>query len=284
MSADTQGEAIANPSATDKQLDCGIIMPISATEGRSADHWTEVKSILEECISGIAKPRFRPFLVSDADDVGIIQKRIVQGVYSSDIVVCDVSAKNSNVMFELGMRLAFDKPTVIIKDDATDYSFDTSIIEHIPYPRDLRFPKIVKFKEILANKIAATHAASLSDPDHSTFLKHFGTFKRATIQQEDATRDDLILEMLEDISRSISTRPRPPQTRTPHVPIVTSNLLTDILLDIKSRDPSQSLELSDSLIEKIHREYPNAYKLFPDSNKFSDALRLACAIAKSLTD
>jgi hypothetical protein len=34
-------------------------------------------------------------------------------------------------MFELGMRLAFDKPTVIIKDDKTDYMFDTGIIEHV---------------------------------------------------------------------------------------------------------------------------------------------------------
>lgn len=79
--------------------------------------------------------------MSDADDVGVIQKRIVQGVYGADLIVCDVSCKNSNVMFELGMRLAFDKPTVIIKDDKTDYTFDTGVIEHITYPRDLRFQR-----------------------------------------------------------------------------------------------------------------------------------------------
>jgi hypothetical protein len=71
----------------------------------------------------------------NADDIGVIQKRIVQNLYSSDVIVCDVSGKNPNVMFELGMRLAFDKPTLIVKDDKTDYSFDTGIIEHVPYPR-----------------------------------------------------------------------------------------------------------------------------------------------------
>ncbi len=56
------------------------------------------------------------------------------------IVVCDISARNANVMFELGMRLAFDKPTVIIKDERTPYSFDISSIEHLDYPSDLRYP------------------------------------------------------------------------------------------------------------------------------------------------
>jgi hypothetical protein len=34
--------------------------------------------------------------------------------------LCDVSGKNANVMFELGLRLAFDNPTIIIKDDKTE--------------------------------------------------------------------------------------------------------------------------------------------------------------------
>ena len=81
---------------------------------------------------------------SDVDDHC---NRIIENIYSSDIVICDVSCKNANVMFELGMRLAFDKPTIIIKDDSTGYSFDTSLIEHLEYPRDLRFTSIIKFKE-----------------------------------------------------------------------------------------------------------------------------------------
>ena len=101
---------------------CGIIMPISEIDNCSAEHWVEVQSILRDVIKSAD---FEPNLVSDADDVGIIQKRIVQNVYSNEIVVCDVSGKNPNVMFELGMRLAFDKPTIIIKDDFTNYSFDT---------------------------------------------------------------------------------------------------------------------------------------------------------------
>jgi len=188
--------------ATSK-LACGIIMPISAQPGCSAEHWSEVRSIIEESISIIDAPNFDARLVSDADDVGVIQKRIVQNIYSSEIVVCDVSCKNSNVMFELGMRLAFDKPTVIIKDDQTDYSFDTGIIEHITYPRDLRFSKIVSFKRALAEKVRATYLASL-DPKNSTFLKNFGTFHVASLAQADASPDQMALEMLVDIQKELS--------------------------------------------------------------------------------
>jgi len=42
------------------------------------------------------------------------------------MIVCDISGRNPNVMFELGLRLAFDKPAIIIKDEITPYSFDTS--------------------------------------------------------------------------------------------------------------------------------------------------------------
>jgi hypothetical protein len=157
-----------------KNASCGLVMPISALDGYSAEHWEEVKSIIIEAVDSIKSPKFLVKLVSDADDIGIIQKRIVQNIYTNDIIICDVSGKNPNVMFELGMRLGFDKPVVIVKDDKTDYSFDTGIIEHITYPRDLRFSYIVDFKKTLASKVTGTYKTSINKPDQSPFLKNFG--------------------------------------------------------------------------------------------------------------
>ncbi|MDO8285562.1 MAG: hypothetical protein Q7T69_11200 [Rhodoferax sp.] len=172
-------------------LTCGIVMPISTIDSCSEDHWRDVKLILSEAIEDAG---FQPQLVSDADDVGIIQKRIIQNLYENPVVVCDVSAKNPNVMFELGMRLAFDRPTIIVKDDKTSYSFDTSPVEHLAYPRDLRFSRIVEFKEALSEKIKATYEKSKSDPNFTTFLKHFGTFKVAELKTEVVPQERLLLE------------------------------------------------------------------------------------------
>lgn len=186
-----------------QKLTCGLIMPISTIDGCSAEHWSEVKSIVVDAVEAITEFDFSVRLVSDQEDVGVIQKRIVQNVYNSDVVICDVSCKNPNVMFELGMRLAFDKPTLIIKDDGTDYSFDTGVIEHLNYPRDLRFAKMVAFKQNLAEKVCATYRASLTDVSHS-FLSSFGTFKVAALVQTEASPDQVMMDMLSDLTREVS--------------------------------------------------------------------------------
>lgn len=180
---------------------CGIVMPISTIDDCSEGHWTEVQSILTDAISSAG---FEGNIVSTADEVGIIHKRIIQNLYDNPMVVCDVSCKNPNVMFELGLRLAFDKPTIIVKDDKTTYSFDTSAIEHLEYPRDLRFNQVVDFKRKLAEKISATHKKATDDPEnYTTFLKHFGEFKVAKIDETEVTGQEFIIEELKHLKQSV---------------------------------------------------------------------------------
>lgn len=175
---------------------CGVVMPISSIDGCNESHWADVLEIISEAIE---EAGFDANLVSNADEVGIIHKRIIQNLYDNPIVVCDVSGKNPNVMFELGMRLAFDKPTIIIKDDRTSYSFDTSAIEHLEYPRDLRFSKITEFKEKLSQKIRATYEKSTADGNYTTFLKHFGEFTVAKIEKKEVSGQEFILDELRSI-------------------------------------------------------------------------------------
>ena len=186
-------EAIAKPT-------CGVVMPISTIDGCTESHWADVFEIITEAIE---EAGFDANLVSNADEVGIIHKRIIQNLYDNPVVVCDVSGKNPNVMFELGMRLAFDKPTVIIKDEKTSYSFDTSAIEHIEYPRDLRFSRIVDFKAKLTEKIVATHARATTDPNYTTFLKHFGEFTVAKLDKKEVSGQQFIIEELKSIRSAV---------------------------------------------------------------------------------
>lgn len=175
-------------------------MPISAIDGCSASHWQDVLQIHE---TAIREAGFDPALVSDADDSGIIHKRIIQNLYENPIVVCDVSAKNPNVMFELGIRLAFDKPTIITKDDHTSYIFDTQSIEHLEYPRDLRFTNIKFFQAKLSNKIRATYDKSKNDKSYTTFLGNFGQFKLPIIDQKEVSADEYIIDELKNLQQLI---------------------------------------------------------------------------------
>ena len=188
-----------------KKPTCGLVMPISAIDGCLETHWEEVKAILTDAVQSAG---YEANLVSNADDVGVIQKRIVQNLYDNDIVVCDVSCKNANVMFELGLRLAFDKPTIIVVDDKTGFSFDTSPIEHIVYPRDLRYSKIVEFKKMLKEKIIGTMKVA-KESSYSPFLKHFGEFKVATIEHSEGTINEVVLQRLDEMQQEIGRLARP---------------------------------------------------------------------------
>ena len=264
---------------------CGIVMPISSIDGCGVEHWQEVKSIIIESVSGISGYEFTTRLVSDSDDIGIIQKRIIQNLYDSDIIVCDVSGKNPNVMFELGLRLAFDKATVIIKDDKTEYSFDTSLIEHVPYPRDLRFSKIVEFKRVLSEKVLATYRNSKNTQDYSFFLKSFGTFKVAKISEETPSTEKFMLETLLEIQANMNKIKRSNEANSiynvkqvlrnsmeDHKFKILGNLVSAYLsgLNIKKK---HNVDI-DALNEEILRVAPDLHSLFKDAGDVKEALRL----------
>jgi hypothetical protein len=53
---------------------CGIVMPISACDGCTDQHWVDVKKIIG---SSITEAGLHPNLVSEADEVGVIHKTII---------------------------------------------------------------------------------------------------------------------------------------------------------------------------------------------------------------
>lgn len=210
MSAHPKKPAAEIPEANageGEKIKCGVVMPIAEIEGLSAAHWADVLEIIKESLD---PAKYEVELVSADDVSGIIHKRIVQNLFTNPIVICDVSARNPNVMFELGLRLAFDKPTIIIKDNVTPYSFDTGSIEHIPYPRDLRFQKMVEFKQKLADKVTKTLEASQKDPNYSVFLKHFAVDRPpANLPSEERGPWEIVMNELgqlrQEVARAVTT-------------------------------------------------------------------------------
>lgn len=155
---------------------CGIIMPISDIDSYPKGHWTEVYDIL---FRSIQQAGFKPQLVSSGDKSEIILYRIVENLSENPFVVCDISGSNPNVLFELGLRTAFDKLFVIVKDDRTPFNFNTSVIDHLTYPSDLRHGPINNFIKGLTAKIKSVFEAYTSDQQYPTFMKRFSKQKSA---------------------------------------------------------------------------------------------------------
>lgn len=232
MNAKPQAHNKDNSETPEALPFCGIIMPIAAMHGYDVSHWDRVRTVLNEAIEAAG---FSPRLVSESEDIGVIHARIVQNLYDDPIVVCDVSGKNANVMFELGMRLAFDKPTIVIKDDRTDYSFDTSPIEHINYRADLRYDDVRDFKKRITAAIKASTAKREADSAYSPFLGHFGKFKVAGLDTKTVGSDQFIIEQLNalqgevaQLSRKLTTTPASMHSKglTFHPPAFVSGILS----------------------------------------------------------
>ncbi|WP_371142190.1 hypothetical protein [Burkholderia cepacia] len=271
--------------AAKEKLHCGLVMPISGTNECTPEHWSEVRGIITEAVRSIQEPTFDVAMVSESEDVGVIHKKIVQNLYNADIVICDVSAKNPNVMFELGMRLAFDKPTIIVKDDKTDYSFDTSVIEHIGYPRDLRFGRMVTFKQTLVTKVLGTYNQAKADPNHSTFLKNFGQFKVANLDQTEVTANEAILEAIAELQNEVSAM-RSLQRRDLRErknSMSESDLMDRIrflIEEFKSKSPESDIDLSNPEFMNFLEHRLNAQAHFNSKPSFERFVKQAIAVSK----
>jgi hypothetical protein len=147
-------------------LSCGIIMPISAMDGYPAIHWEEIKTIYIDVAQKCDLSNVK--LVSEEKASGIIHTNLIKNLFENDIVICDVSGKNPNVMFELGLRIAFDKPVIVTKDDETKISFDIAPFKYLEYPKIQHHGGIEKFKIALTECLQATLEKSPS------YLQSFG--------------------------------------------------------------------------------------------------------------
>jgi hypothetical protein len=104
------------------ELTAFVIMPFVERDAKhSAGFFAEV---LRSIITPAAKAS--QFTVKTANRQGsdLIQSTIVNDLIDADLVIADLTEHNPNVMFELGMRMAEDKPVVLIKAQGTGPLFD----------------------------------------------------------------------------------------------------------------------------------------------------------------
>ena len=122
-------------------LDCFVIMPISDPDGYEVDHFRRVYEDL--FVPACEKAGFRAVRADATAQSNLIHLDILQKLINSPMVLCDLSARNPNVLFELGIRQAFDKPTVLVQETGTPRIFDISPLRIIDYRPGLRYREAV---------------------------------------------------------------------------------------------------------------------------------------------
>ena len=179
---------------------CGIIMPIGAMPPRySPEHWSGVRKALERAIQAA---EMVPQAVWENQPNDIIQGKILKNLYENEVIVCDVSGLNPNVMLELGMRLATGRPTILVADGTDKLPFDTSVISHSFYPPSLEYHSTAKFLDELTEKICRVRQ-DYQDGKYRSFAQNFD-FTVVAPKEIPVTAESYIIERLDAVEASIS--------------------------------------------------------------------------------
>ncbi|MDP4194821.1 MAG: hypothetical protein Q8940_07220 [Bacteroidota bacterium] len=162
---------------------CFIIMPITTpvenfeTYQNDEDHFIHVMECL--FIPAIEQAGFEP-LSPIAEGSVNIHAGIIQKLETSDLVLCDMSLLNPNVMFEYGIRTALNKAVCVVVDDITDKTenipFDVRTINYKTYNSSIAAYVIKKEIEKIKTHIEDTFKTL---KDGNSLWRYFGIRNQA---------------------------------------------------------------------------------------------------------
>ena len=115
------------------------------------------------------------------------------------MAICDLSARNPNVFYELGFRQAFNKKTVLMKDEKTNRPFDISAIRSFEYQSSLRIDLVNEAIEKLAKALTETEA--MTREETNSLLKLLAIDSPAKLPQSLKLSEDssLILQAIREL-------------------------------------------------------------------------------------
>ena len=133
---------------------CFVIMPISDPDGYEKGHF---KYVYEDVFKpAIENAGFYPKRADDDGSSSLIQVNIIRDIIEAPMAICDLSSRNPNVLFELGIRQAFDLPVVLVQEEGTPRIFDISTINTIDYRSALIYREVIEDREKISKAIKAT--------------------------------------------------------------------------------------------------------------------------------
>ena len=198
MAKEKENKGIVDEEEKIDEINCGYIAPISEIAGLNSGYWLKLKNIIQEVIDELntelnknnKKLIFR--MVSDNETSDIIQESIVKSLYYDKVIICNISYRNPNVLFELGMRIAFNKSVIMIFDNIEKCPFDVAGIRYITYDKNLDYYDIIEFKKNLKIKIKEVLDSKEEGNPYLRILKD-EVFFEVTPRKKEITESDKIL-------------------------------------------------------------------------------------------
>ncbi|ENP8324423.1 hypothetical protein ACSTD2_20485 [Vibrio vulnificus] len=194
MTVKKQDKSVAGKS-------CFVIMPISTQPGYEADHFSLVyEDIIKPAIEAASMVAVR---ADETVNTNLIQLDILRKVIESDIAICDMSSKNPNVFYELGVRQAFDKPTVLLIDDHTAAPFDVSSLRYVTYSKSMGYREVKIAVEKLTRALIETYEKREDKSEINSLIRLMELTSPAQLNQVDLTDEDRTSIQISELTAAV---------------------------------------------------------------------------------
>lgn len=156
-------------TATFKKLDrtvkvesgesCFVMMPFAAPHG---DYYSKVYK------PAIEKVGLRPVRAdTEIFGTGKIMDQIWSGIHSAKVLVAELTTRNPNVFYELGLAHALEKPVVLVSGNESDVPFDLKHIRVIYYDTSDPF-----WGNKLMDKVAENILSAIANPQEAVLRRN----------------------------------------------------------------------------------------------------------------
>lgn len=190
-------------NSSDALPSCFVLMPISDPDSYEKGHF---KNVYEN----IFKPAclmagFKAIRADEVAQTNLIHLDILRKLLDAPMVICDLSARNPNAMFELGIRQAFDKPVVLVQEENTPPIFDISPLRYATYRNRQIYHEVLDDQKKIADAIKAT--VQSKDGDINSIVRLLSLTQPAQLSQisESEKESGLLKTILAEINALKST-------------------------------------------------------------------------------
>ena len=171
----------AKSKTHDGPQECFVIMPISDCDGYAKGHFQHV---YEDIIAPACdKAGFKGFRADQVKQSNLIHLEILQSLLEAPMAVCDLSSRNPNVLFELALRQAFDKPVCLIQEVGTPPIFDISPFRYVEYRRERIYHEVLEDQSKISESIKATFQEHTSGKGINSIIKLLALSKPAALPE-----------------------------------------------------------------------------------------------------
>lgn len=186
---------MANENEHDGTKDCFAIMPIADVDGYPQGHF---RHVYEDIIMpGCAAAGYKSIRADEVKASNLIHLDILRKLIEAPIAVCDLSSRNPNVLFELGIRQAFDKPVVLIQEKGTPRIFDIAPLRYLEYSQDMKYHEVLRTQKELAEAIQATAAADADEGNVNSIVKLLALDNAARIPELKNGKEFFAIELVQ---------------------------------------------------------------------------------------